>query len=156
MLAAGFVIAALVYSGSIFVEKTCNRQHAKKLKDISNKLEEVVNRYTESQKKMFDVLGHSGAFDAGQSFAVNLKLIKDIVEKAEMEAETFFPNIDEVISRVRSHRFFPLFLSAYTCVNIYGILSAALIFPQIFAQIFAVHIFALFLPHKLAQIVKLA
>ena len=97
----GIVVGYLVYGGSKLYEMKCSREHAKKLKDISDKVEAEVNRYTESQKKMFSELGTLSAFDAGKGFAENLKLIRDIVESAETEANRFFSNIDEVVAALK-------------------------------------------------------
>ena len=96
----GIIVGYLVWGGSTYMMNS-PQEHAMKLRSIFDDVEVEVNRYTESQRRMFSVLGHLGAFDARQSFAVNLKLIKDVVEKAEMEAETFFPNIEEVISKLK-------------------------------------------------------
>ena len=97
----GIVVGYLVYGGSKLYEMKCSRKHAEKLKDISDKVEAEVNRYTESQKKMFSELGTLSAFDAGQGFAENLRLIRDIVERAETEANRFFSNIDEVVAALK-------------------------------------------------------
>ena len=82
----GIAVGYIVLAGCTVYEMRCNRKHAEKLKDISDKVEAEVNRYTESQKKIFSELGTLSAFDAGQGFAENLKLIRDIVERAEMQA----------------------------------------------------------------------
>ena len=97
----GIVVGYLVYGGSKLYEMKCSRKHAEKLKDISDKVEAEVNRYTESQKKMFSELGTLSVFDAGQGIAENLRLIRDIVERAETQADRFFPNIDEVVAALK-------------------------------------------------------
>ena len=103
----GIVVGYAVVAGSKAYEMKCSREHANKLKEISDKVEAEVKRYEESQRKVFAVLGHLGAFDAKQRFAVNLKGIRDIVERAEEEAleagtEMLFPNIDGVLSKLKS------------------------------------------------------
>ena len=98
----GIVVGYAVVAGSKAYEMKCSREHANKLKEISDKVEAEVNRYEESQRKVFVVLGHLGAFDAKQKFAVNLEAIRDIVQRAEKEADIFFPNIDGVISKLKA------------------------------------------------------
>ena len=97
----GVVIGYAIVGGSKLFEMRCNREHARKLKDIYDKVEEEVSRYTESQKNIFSELGTLSAFDAGRGFAENLRLIRDIVERAERQANTFFPNIDEVVAKLK-------------------------------------------------------
>ena len=51
------VVGFVVFAGSILYEMRCGQEHAKKLMDIFARVEAEVNRFTESQKKVFSELG---------------------------------------------------------------------------------------------------
>ena len=97
----GVVVGYLIVGGSKCYEIKCSMARAEKLKGICIKVEKEVNRYTDSQKKVFSELGTLSAFDPAQTFAQNLKMIRDIVDRAEAEANQFFPNIDKVIAGLK-------------------------------------------------------
>ena len=82
----------------------CSQKHAKKLADIYDKVKAQVDRYTESQRKVFHELESLSAFDNGKGFAENLKLIWQLVLSAEEKAgpDKFFPNIRLAVAKLQS------------------------------------------------------
>ena len=93
----GVVVGYLCVAGSKYYEITCSRARAQELEEIFFKVEKEVNRYTESQKKVFGELGTLSAFDPTQSFGENLEMIRDIVKRASPKGK-FFPNIGRTIA----------------------------------------------------------
>ena len=104
--AMGLVVGYLVVCGGKFYKMKCKQNHAERLDDIRAEVRRAVEEYVDSLKNVFSELETLGAFDAEKGFAENLKVIDDIVKKAEDEArmegiDTFFSEIWDVITKLK-------------------------------------------------------
>ena len=52
---AGIVIGYVIVGGSKLYQMTCNKEHSKQIANISTRLTKQLDRYTESQNKLFQV-----------------------------------------------------------------------------------------------------
>ena len=104
--AMGLVVGYLVVGCGKLYKIKCKQNHAKRLDDIRAEVRRAVEEYVDSLKNVFSELETLGAFDAEKGFAENLKVIDDIVKKAEDEArmegiDTFFSEIWDVITKLK-------------------------------------------------------
>ena len=99
----GIVIGYAVVAGSKWFEMRSTKKHAERLSSIYEELQKQLDLYTASQENIFRALNDYHVFESGKDFKKNLKIIKDLVEEAEEEANCvgIFDIIEEFLSKLR-------------------------------------------------------
>jgi len=92
---AGITIGYILVGGSRLYEMKCS--NAAKLDSIKERLEKQLDRYIDSQEKVFKDLDKYEVFEHGKNFEENLAAIKALVREAEKQSDEKFSNMKNML-----------------------------------------------------------
>lgn len=97
LTSAGITIGYIFMGGSRLYEMKCSKDRAENLESIKNQIEKQLDRYTDSQKKVFEDLDNYEVFEHGKNFEENLAEIKALVREAEKQSDEKFSNMKNML-----------------------------------------------------------
>lgn len=97
----GIVVGYVIIGGAKYYQMVHKKGNSEKIASISMRLTEQLDKYTESQNKIFQEMDMYNVFDSGKEFTENLEILRAVVIKAEKDAKVDFMEIEEFFSKLK-------------------------------------------------------
>jgi hypothetical protein len=97
----GTVIGYAIMGGSKIYEMRCKKKDAIKIANIYDKVTTELTDYTEAKEKVLKEMDMYDVFESGKEFKDNLELFREIMLRAERQANQDFTNIEEFLTKLK-------------------------------------------------------